>query len=402
MAMAAAAALCACAPRADQATTLTIWEQMDPAQQTLLRSQLDAFEQLHPGVRVQTDHFETDRLRSQFQTAGLAGAGPDLVYGPSDQVGPFSIMGLIRPLEEVIAADSLALFVETARPALDGHTYALADQVGNHLTLVYNRKLVAQPPVDTDAWLASARQLTVDRDGDGRVDQFGIAMNMTEPFWLVPWLGACGGWVMDEHGAPTLDDPALVQALEFLRSLVVMGVVPPNCDYPLADTLFKQGDAAYIVNGPWSWQSYREAGIDVGVAVLPRLSATGRYPTPMTASLGYSMSIHVPKAREALVVELLAFLTSAPRVAEVSRTLSALPGRVDVAQWPDIAGDAVLQVSWQQMQRGRPMPIIPEMRGIWDVMRPAMQRVIGGSMQAAEAPAWAQAQALRKVQEMRL
>jgi maltose-binding protein MalE len=392
----------ACAPRPDAATRLSLWEQMDPAQQAVLARQLTEFERLHPGVTVETNHFETDKLRTQFQTAGLAGAGPDLVYGPSDQVGPFSIMGLILPLEGLVDPDTLKLFVEAARPGLSGHVYALADQVGNHLTLVYNKALVHEPATDTDLWLRQAKELTRDLDGDGRIDRYGIVMNLTEPFWLVPWLGGFGGWVMDEQGRPTLDTPAQTQALEFMRSIAQSGVIPPNCDYPLMDTLFKQGAAAYAVNGPWSWQSYRDAGIDVGLAVLPRISQSGLYPTPMTAALGYSMSVHVPPARRALVLELLTFLTSARKVAEVSRSLGALPSRIDVAAWPDIAGNAMLHTSWEQLRRGRPMPIVPEMRVIWDVMRTAYQQVLGGAMSPQQAPAWMQAQAVRKIEELRL
>jgi maltose-binding protein MalE len=374
---------------------------MDPAQQRVLHTQLDRFMAQHPGIRVETNHFKTEVLRTQYQTAALAGSGPDLVYGPGDQIGPFSIMGLIVPLETVVSPDTLALFSPASLATLGGHVYALADQVGNHLTLVYNRKFVGHPALDTDAWLAQLDSLTVDLDGDGKTDRYGVVMNLSEPFWLIPWLGGFGGWVMDESGNPTLDTQAMSEAMRFMRELVRRKVIPESCDYPLADTLFKQGKAAYSINGPWSWQSYRDAGIDIGLACIPRVSATGLWPRPMTSPLGYSMNVNVPELRKDSVLALLSFLTAAAQVGEVSRELGALPSREDVAAWPMIVKDPILRASWSQLEKGRPMPVVPQMRIIWDVIRPAYQQVLSGGMRAEQAGPWMQREALQKIKEMR-
>jgi maltose-binding protein MalE len=391
-----------CGPGRNDPNRLTIWEQMEPAEQALLADHLAEFEAAHPGVRVDVVHFETENLRNNFQTAALARTGPDLVYGPSDHVGPFSIMGLIEPLENLLEPDSLALYLEDAKPSLGGVTYRLADQVGNHLTLVLNREFVPEAPVDTEDFLRIAKENTVDLDGDGRIDRYGLVFNLTEPFWLLPWVGGFGGWVMDEESNPTLDSQGMVDALTFVRRLVDEGVIPPSCDYPLADTLFKQSSAAMTINGPWSWQPYRDQGIDVGLALIPRIAGTDRYPQPSTSCKGYSVNRWVPEVRRELVVELLQFLTSAKVVARVSGELGALPPRFDVGEWPRIKEDPTLRASWEQLVKGRPMPIVPEMRVLWDVMRPGLQQVVGGSATPEEAAHKMQVQALRKIEEMKL
>lgn len=398
-------ALSACGPSRDDPNRLTIWEQMDPAEQELLREHLDVFEEKHPGVRVDVVHFETDNLRSNFQTAALAGTGPDLIYGPSDGVGPYSIMGLIWPLDAPelgIPADTLDLYLEDAKPKVDGRVYRLADQVGNHLTLVRNTEFVPEAPADTEEMIRIARENTVDTDGDGRVDRYGLVFNLAEPFWLIPWLGGFGGWVMDEDANPTLDTPAMRKALAFVRRLVDAGVIPPSCDYPLSDTLFKQGKAAMIINGPWSWQAYRDAGVDIELSVIPRIAGTGRYPTPSTASKGYALNIHTPDVRLDLAVELLMYLTSAPVVGNLSAEIGTLPSRLDVGEWPRIANDPLLNASWEQLKKGRAMPVVPEMRALWDVMRPGMQRVVSGSATPDEAAREMQEDAVRKIEEMKM
>ena len=265
-----------------------------------------------------------------------------------------------------------------------------------------NAAYVDRVPRTTDELLEIARANTVDENGDGRTDRYGIVFNLTEPFWLVPWLGGYGGWVMNENNEPTLDTEAMQKALRFVRQLVDEGLIPPSCDYPLADTLFKQGNAAMTINGPWSWQPYRDVGIEVELALLPQISDGGGWPMPMTSCKGYSMNRWVPEARRERATELLAFLTSAEVVGKISAELGTLPSRHDVAEWPSLQEDPTLQASWAQLVKGRLMPVVPEMRVLWDVMRPAMQQVVSGKLSAEQASAQMQREARRKIAELKL
>ena len=46
------------------------------------------------------------------------------------------------------------------------------------------------------------------------------------------------------------------------------------------------------------------------------------------------------------------------------------------------------------------MPVVPELRAIWDAMRPAYQAVLGGASTPEEAARDMQGLALRKIKEM--
>jgi arabinogalactan oligomer/maltooligosaccharide transport system substrate-binding protein len=52
------------------------------------------------------------------------------------------------------------------------------------------------------------------------------------------------------------------------------------------------------------------------------------------------------------------------------------------------------------MEVCRPMPVRPELRPIWDAMRPPYQSVLGGSMTPQEAAKEMQALAVKKIKEM--
>ncbi|UCF77785.1 MAG: extracellular solute-binding protein [Candidatus Eiseniibacteriota bacterium] len=381
---------------------IAIWEQMDPEEQKLLQARIAAFERAHPGVAVTTLHFETEQLQTQFQTAALAGGGPCLVFGPSDKVGPYSVMKLIRPLDELFGEEFFSLFVEGSLDTLNGHIYAIPDQVGNHLALVYNRKFVKTPPTSTDEFISIAKQNTVDENGDGITDRYGLVFNAVEPFWLVPFLGGFGGWVMDEDHAPTLDTPAMVKALRFVSDLRAKHrVLPKECDYQQAETLFKEGKAAMMINGPWSWGGYISAGIDVGLAPLPRMSETGLWPTPMVSSKGYSVNVNCPREKLELVKELLDFLTSPENQMVTMRRLRMLPARKAIADSLTPGSDLFLDNSLIQLKHGRRMPVVPEMRAIWDSMRPSYQNVLNQEMIPEEAARTMQKTALERIARMK-
>ncbi|MDZ4804462.1 MAG: extracellular solute-binding protein [Candidatus Eisenbacteria bacterium] len=386
--------------RGASATKIVIWEQMDPKEVTRFDRHLNAYMAAHPEVRVEHSHFNTEDLRSQFQNAANAGGGPDLVYGPSDQVGPFSVLKIILPLDTLIPASTLANFHPAAFDTLDGHIWAIPDQIGNHLVLVYNKDLVPTAPADFNALIDAARKLTVDDDGDGTPDRYGLAFETNEPFWLIPFLTASGGWVMDATGQPTLGTPAMVDALRFLADLKnKVGIVPKECNYQLMDTLFKEKKTPFIINGPWSWQDYIDSGINLGLAPIPPLEPGGRRPAPMAAAKGYSINANVPAERKAAVLALLEYLTS-PEVVADFPDLLILPSRREILDSPKVTGNPLLVASRQAYEAGRRMPVTPQMRAIWDAMRPVQQSVMNGSLRPEAAAAQMQKDAVSKIAAM--
>jgi len=387
----------------DRSRRVVVWEQMDPQEQLLFDKHVEEFRTRHPefaGFTVERVHYRVEDLPTQFQTAALAYGGPNLVYGPADKIGPFQIMGLLMPIED-ICPDELPRFDPAALPVLDGKTWGLPDYVGNHLALVANRALVDTVAADTDQWLRQLEAATLDKDGDGRTDQYGLVFNQLEPFWLVPWLGGFGGWVMDDHAQPTLDSPAMVAALAFLRDLKERRVMPRECDYPLADTLFKEGRAAYIINGPWSWEGYRAAGVDIELGCIPRVSATGLWPTPMTSAKCYSVNRYLDPATKDCTAALLAWLTSTEVQEELARKLSVLPSDLEARKLPELRTDPVMLASTEQIAKGRLMPIVPEMRAIWDAMRPDFQSVLSGEETPVDAARAMQQRAVTMIERMR-
>jgi arabinogalactan oligomer/maltooligosaccharide transport system permease protein len=236
----------------DDRTRITLWHQMVPAERAILDELIKDFSTTYPEYEVRALYKETEELRSGFQAAALAGSGPELVYGPSDVMGPFQTMGIVRDMSPWLSEAEQAAFVEGALTWLPDNSpdaasgpmelLQVGDRIGNHLALVYNRNFISEPPATTDDLVRLAVENTVDEDGDGRPDRYGLVWNFTEPFFIVPFLTGYGAWLFESQGsaAPDLDTPEAVNAYNFVLSLRdTHKVIPGNCDYEMADALFK-------------------------------------------------------------------------------------------------------------------------------------------------------------------
>ena len=397
----------------DDRLVITLWHQSRPAEREFLADEIARFEAEHPGIRVRPLYKETEELRSGFQAAALAGVGPELVYGPSDVLDAFHTMGIVRDLAAWFPEAERAGFVAgalTFLPARDGsgrrELVQVGDRFGNHLALVCNRRFVPDPPRTTADLVRLAEEGTVDEDGDGRIDRYGLVWNFTEPFFGVPFLTGFGGWVFREPETrppePALGSPEMAAALGFIRDLRdEHRVVPANCDYELADSLFKTGRASMIINGDWSWSDYLEnPDIDAFVAVLPVVDATGLPMRPMVAPKGYSLSAAARDRAADAALEFVKHMTGDAAQRRLVQRLRMLPARRSGWDDPLFATDPTLAASRAQLELGRLMPVDTELRAVWDGMRPAYQAVLGGTLEPAAAAARMQADALRFIEVM--
>lgn len=380
---------------------IVIWHQKPPGEREVLESAVKRYMEMHPDVKVIVLYKETEELRSAYIISAIAGKGPDIVYGPSDQIGPFEILQIVKPLEEVFDSSFINQFDPRGLLWYKGHLYQIGDQIGNHLFLLYNKDLVPKAPETMSELIEMGKRLTRDVDGDGKIDQYGLVWNYTEPFFFIPFLTGFGGWVMDSAGNPTLDTEATVKALKFVRDLRdKYKIIPRECDYNTADALFKEGRAGMLINGPWSIGGYRKAGVNFGIARIPKVDETGLWPAPMVAIKGYSINVNVDEKKLPYVLDLFKYLVSPEVQLEYTRVLGTIPTHKKALEDDLVKKDPLIQASISQMEVGRPMPVVPELRAIWDAMRPFYQAVLGGTIEPEEASKKMQQLAVKKIEEM--
>lgn len=362
----------------DGPVTLSLWTKEGEADGTLqwVESMAAEFSEQNPNVTIEVLNKNVETLREDFQTAALAGTSPDLLWTVSDHAGPFVTAGLIKPVDSMFDMDKYVQSVE-----MQGKTWAVPISTGNHLMLIYNKALLPEAPKDTDEMIAKAKELTTG-------DQYGLVFNLGEAFWAIPWIGGFGGSVFEADGVtPSLDTPEMKAALTFMKDLKFKhGITPIECDYNGADTLFKDGKAAMIINGDWSLGTYQEIlGDNLGTTVLPKISSTGKYPSPYTAGTYFMIPEDLDANKEAAVKAFVEFVTSEAKQKEMLEKFSRLPALLTALDDPSLKNDPILKGSAEQVSKGTPQPNVLEMRAIWDAINPQTSAVMAGSASPEEA-----------------
>lgn len=366
--------------------TLAFWEQEGEEVDVFIDKLITEFQTANPKIKIERTHYENEALRDQFQTASIANSAPDVVRVPNDFAGPFSKLDIIAPVDQMFDKKFLGQFFPGALdPAkVAGTLWGVPDNYGNHLMLIYNKSLIAQPPATFEELITKAKDLT-------KGDVQGFAYNLNEPFWGAGFYGAFGGWPLDEKDKPQFNNKAFVDYLTFVAKLKTDGVVPQECDYACADTLMKDGKAAMIINGDWSLGDYTKAlGDKMGVAPVPTIN--GKPYTEMTAGKYFMISKAVldDADKKAAVSLFINFMTSADVQKRWLSDFKRLPSNAEVAKDPSISSDPILAGSMADLAVGRGQPAAPEMRCAWDAWRPNLEGVMAGSLSPTDAAAAAQ------------
>jgi arabinogalactan oligomer/maltooligosaccharide transport system substrate-binding protein len=339
--------------------------------------------------------YDVEKLRENFQTSMLAGQGPDLLWTVNDHAGPFSVAGLIQPVDDL--GWDLTQFLPAGVQAvqLNGKTWGIPISTGNNLMLLYNKTMVKTAPKDTDELRKVAKDLT-------KGDVVGFAYNQTEPFWLVPWLGGYGGKVFAADGkTPTLNTDAMKNTLTLLQDMKFKDQIEPKeCDYNCADSLFKTGKAAMIINGDWSLGDYSKAlGADLGTAPFPKITGAN-VPQPYTSGVFFMFPKGLEGAKLDATKKFVNYILSDEVQIGYVKSDKRLPAIAKLFSDPSITGDPVLQGSAADLAAGTGMPAQAEMRCNWDAMKPNLQAVMANKMTPADAAAAMQTASVKCVAEL--
>lgn len=363
-------------------TEIVLWEQMEPAVRDMYLGLVDEFMAANPDVVVKVTHYSTEDLRTQFQNASLAGQGPDLVYGPNDNIGIFLVSDLIRPVTDVVSKDFLGGFDGNTLNTgmVNGEYYSLPEFNGNQIALLYNKELVAEAPETWDEFLNAAQSVRSVDNRNRDNSMYGFLYNEREPFWFIGLYHGYGGDVFDADYNPTLNNEAMVKALTFAADVRgKYGLGEAGMDYGVADELFKQGKAAFILNGAWAWKEYEDAGIDLGIAPMAKLPG-GDTPLFTSASKGYSISESVGEDKHEALNKFFNFIFEAENNAAISQAQAQAPAITAAREVESVKTDVLMQQSIETIDATVPMYIVSEMRAVWDAMRPNLEAVINGQM----------------------
>lgn len=353
----------ASAPVVTARGSLTVWMQEDATspEYAYLANLAGAFMAANPGVQIHLLPKDAQTVRDTFADAS---DGVDLLWTTNEEIQLFAASDLLRAMDFI--TPSLYAEPAIAGGTRDGFLYGAPVSTGNNLVLYYNKKLLREPPKDTDALIRLGATLTKEPLG-----QYALVYDTTNPFWLMPWLAAYKGGVVDADGqTPTLDTRAMTETLTLLKTLKDKKVVSPDADHIIADAIFSEGRAAMIINGDEALPAYAaKFGADLGVTRLPQVSKN-ELPRPFTGGGYFAMPAGVSGAKLEIAEAFIRFVTSKPIQLDMAKKFRRLPALKSALSDAALTGDPILKGLSDQMALGIAPPDSVILTCIWEAIHP--------------------------------
>ena len=249
--------------------TLNFWVSWSPdeADAIAAKKEIAAYEQAHPGVKIDVQNITYDALHDKLLTALAGGDAPDLSWGLPEWLGELNKMGALRDLTEDAKTwpDRSAIYPNVLDAlTIDGHLLAMPHYLGIRALLVHQDMLkaagIAEPPKTWDELIADAQTI---KQKTGKFG-FGIAgTGVRSPQELIMYLAQNGLSIADRQPDGKYkntwadDKDKLAKAAEvfaFYKSLLDKGAINPDgvsWGWEEEDTNFSLGQYAMVIDGAW-------------------------------------------------------------------------------------------------------------------------------------------------------
>ncbi|MFN3201055.1 MAG: extracellular solute-binding protein [Bradymonadia bacterium] len=360
-------------------TTVSVWHAYRGKEKAALTEVAEKFNSANADVKIKLLGIPYDAFADKISAAVPRGKGPDLFIFAQDRVGDWAASKLIEPLDFWMTEELEKAYLEPTLEALtyDDSVYGLPI-AAKSVALFYNTDLVKAPPKTTDEMVTLAKSLT-----DKGKKQYGLVYENANFYFHGMWMQGFGGKVFSKKGKPTLASKAVVDSLAFAQNLAKKeGIMPQEVSGNLVSTLFNDGKAAMVINGPW-FMGEISGNVKYKVAPLPTISASGKPATPFLSAEGVIMSAKAKDKKAAFKV--MQYLTGSEAGKILATKGRQLVARKDVHADPAVKGDPLLAAFRKQLKHSRPMPNTPAMLMVWTPATTAMNKVINGDTAPADA-----------------
>ncbi|NLG85062.1 MAG: sugar ABC transporter substrate-binding protein [Firmicutes bacterium] len=231
---------------------------------------IEEFQKKHPNIKIEIENIASGReYTTKLLTMAAGGAMPDVLYPNTCDANVLAAKGALLDLRPFMKLVDLTAY---DRRILDlyrykGGIYGLPiDRAA--LAIFYNKDMFdeAKVPYPTkemtwDEFIALAKKLTKDKNGDGRIDQWGVHLE-TDTYWQVFLYHMTGKNMYDDLYKPTkflMKEPKAVEAIQLYADMMLKHKIAPTPSQRAGiSDLFVAGSAAMNIIGHWRVPQYIE------------------------------------------------------------------------------------------------------------------------------------------------
>jgi multiple sugar transport system substrate-binding protein len=368
---------------------LTLWQGINPPpNRDVFQKLVDKFNREHPQIEVESLYVgQSDRQLPKILAAIVGDAKPDLLWFGPMLTGQLVDLDAIVPLDERWNRSAITKDID---PALLGsmqyenHLWSIPFGT-NNIGIFYRPSLfkaagIEQIPTNWTEFQATAKQLTRDTDGDGKIDKYGMILPLGQGEWTVfTWLPFMwsGGGELKSGTTTTIDNPGSIAALQLWQDLIKDGstiLSSPERGYELDN--FLAGKVAMQLTGPWTFGQL--AGMNVtDYAVMP-IPAGTRSATSMGGESLFMMKSN--PAHQQAAWEFMEYVLSQDFQTEWALGTGYLPvnlkSRATTSYRDYVSKIPATQVFLDQAKYGRSRPIEPGYSQISEQLGRAIESVL--------------------------
>ncbi|PLR78874.1 cyclodextrin-binding protein [Bacillus sp. V3-13] len=354
---------------------LVVWEDTDKG--IALEPAIASFEEKY-GIAVEFQELGmADKIRDQLRLDGPAGNAPDVITLPHDQIGQVAIEGLIQEIK--VDQSVIDTFTESSIAAqmFEGKLYGLPKATETPV-FIYNKALMESAPKTMDEVYEFAKNFN--QEG-----KYGFIAVWDDFYFAHGVMAGMGGYVFKEKDGsldPTnigLNNEGAIKGAEYIQKWYSEGLFPNGIigqsGGTTRDGLFNEGSIASMMNGPWAFQGAKDAGIDIGVAPMPKLPNGENMKTFMGVK-GWHVTAFTDNAYWATkFVEHITNEENAKIRYELTQEIPPVKSLIDD---PVIAENEGAKAVAEQSKYAVPMPNIPQIAEVWEPMASALQTIATG------------------------
>jgi len=350
------------------------------------------FERENPGVRVEVQQIPWSAAHEKLLTAFVGRATPDVAQLGNTWVAEFVALRALEPLGSWVAASAEVgpeAYFEGIwdTNVIDGEPWGIPWYVDTRV-LFYRRDILARAgysemPATWSGW-REAMRATKELVGAERFAIFLPVNEWTQP--VILGLQAGSSLLADDDTRGAFSSSEFRRAFDFYLDLFASGLAPPVANNEIANVYqeFARGYFAMYVTGPWNLGEFRrrlppELQESWATAPLPGPDGTG--PGASLAG-GASLVVFRGSAHKAAAWRLVEFLSDARSQVRFYQLTGDLPARREAWRDPALTGDPHNRAFWDQLQRVKPTPKIPE----WEQIAVRVQERAEAAIRGAVAP----------------
>ncbi len=345
----------------------------------IIKEKIVNFENLHPDISIKFHEQPSSGWVDKFVSIAQTGESPDVFLAKGSWFGELATLGYIYSLTDFISPTLESSFLPFSITSLtyENDLWGLPLWLDSIL-LFYNKDLFNQNGLEYPSanWteidlIFAAKNLT----DLSETQRYGLAWSTLSPYMWPAFQFGFGHGPLYQNQTIIVNDTASVSAMDFIYKLKYFyNCVGYDDTSSAATQAFLENKASMLIYGGWFVPVLKDVGFNYGVEILPKISSTGEFISPMAEVKGFGISKDTLYPQTCF--ELISYLTSTETQQELVNEEYKIPTKNDLILSSTVQNNPDIKKQIEQISHSQNFPLDPIYAIYSDYIRAALQFIL--------------------------